>query len=437
MDIINRQKFLAELGKLLSFMYEEDRQRALSMYERMFDITEDEQGLIQHLISPTRQAVVIARAYDAKDRKLSVSSQLRGDSAEGEGSEMPGFVLAINKIFDDLFPDTPEEELQENQVSFFDMGLAEKNDFVAERPSVPSGAVLLSDTQKFRLEQDEAAAVGAADSEALEDGVPQDAGVPADEPSDPDAEPDYLAGGASIDELLSAWKKDLEGETVPAEEAADDLSVAADAAVVPEEVLPAAEGFSAEAAEAAGAEVFPASKDSGTDQAEAFFPDDLPAEAGSELLEEALPPSDAEETAPLAPEQDSEAEDIVEEEVPARTQTAAVQKQLSVPKLILFLVIAIPVTLALLVLLLIPAGLFLSAAVGVIALGGTLAVSAFSGFSILADLLLLLGAALVVLAFGLLFLWLAIWVVVSGMGGLIRSVRNLGRRLCMKEVPIA
>ena len=52
MNAINRQKFLAELSKLLTFMYEEDRQRALSMYERMFDITEDEQGLLDAYDTP-------------------------------------------------------------------------------------------------------------------------------------------------------------------------------------------------------------------------------------------------------------------------------------------------------------------------------------------------------------------------------------------------
>lgn len=31
---INKQKFLAELGKLLTFMYDEDRQTALAMYGR-------------------------------------------------------------------------------------------------------------------------------------------------------------------------------------------------------------------------------------------------------------------------------------------------------------------------------------------------------------------------------------------------------------------
>ena len=75
-NAINRQKFLAELAKLMTFMYEEDRRYALDMYERMFDIAEgNEQWLIQNLMSPTRQAVIIARAYDAKERKLSVEAE--------------------------------------------------------------------------------------------------------------------------------------------------------------------------------------------------------------------------------------------------------------------------------------------------------------------------------------------------------------------------
>ena len=124
MNAINRQKFLAELAKLLTFMYEEDRRYALDMYERMFDIAEgSEQWLIQNLMSPTRQAVIIARSYNAKERKLSVSAEWKEDEEEDLSGETPPFVLAINKIFDDLFPDNEESEETEepdaDQVSFF------------------------------------------------------------------------------------------------------------------------------------------------------------------------------------------------------------------------------------------------------------------------------------------------------------------------------
>ena len=61
MTAINKQRFLAELSKLLTFMYEEDRQTALAMYGRMFDEADDEQALLLELGSPTRQAVIVAR----------------------------------------------------------------------------------------------------------------------------------------------------------------------------------------------------------------------------------------------------------------------------------------------------------------------------------------------------------------------------------------
>ena len=69
-SFITRQQFMTELSKLLTFMYDEDRQRALKMYERMFDIAEDDQGLIQHLMSPTRQAVVIALLRRKREKAL-------------------------------------------------------------------------------------------------------------------------------------------------------------------------------------------------------------------------------------------------------------------------------------------------------------------------------------------------------------------------------
>ena len=77
-------------------MYEEDRVRALAMYNSMFDETDDETGLLQLLVSPTRQAVNLARAYDARERKLQAHAQAReaGETAEEE----PAFVLVIDRI---------------------------------------------------------------------------------------------------------------------------------------------------------------------------------------------------------------------------------------------------------------------------------------------------------------------------------------------------
>ena len=98
---INKQKFLAELCRLLTFMYEEDRQSALAMYSKMFDDVAEEQLLLQFLVSPTRQAVVLARAYDAKERKLQVHTQSRDDDASYDNTpegELPPFILAISDL---------------------------------------------------------------------------------------------------------------------------------------------------------------------------------------------------------------------------------------------------------------------------------------------------------------------------------------------------
>jgi uncharacterized membrane protein len=441
-NTINRQRFLAELSKLLTFMYEEDRQRALSMYERMFDITEDEQGLIQHLMSPTRQAVIIARAYDAKERKLSVSTQVRGDTDETEGSEIPKFVLAINKIFDDLFPDSAEDALEKDQVSFFDLGLAQKEDFTAPKPAVPAGAVLLSDTQKFRLDPQAAEAGDANEAETTAaDEAPDADFVPADEtvsvePDSTDETQDFLAGGATIDELITAWKKDLEADMGGTAETAADPDAAADVPAAAEE-LPAQETeeeISSEELPASSAEEAPAPEEAPVEEAAEEAPEDaeVPETDGAES--EAAAETDI-------PVEDSDGADAVEEAAPVpeaplpagSRKSAAAPQEASVPKTVLFLLVAIPVALLLLALLLIPTMLFVGVSAGLIILGATLAVSAFSGFSVLADLLLLIGAALVALALGLLFLWLTVWTIGGGMGGVIRTIGNLHRKLCMKK----
>lgn len=100
MTDINKQKFLAELGRLLTFMSEEDRIEALTLYEKMFDDAGDEQALMSAMQSPTRQAVVIARAYDAGSRRQSPDAE----DAVGAHEPVPDFVRAILKVYEDCVP---------------------------------------------------------------------------------------------------------------------------------------------------------------------------------------------------------------------------------------------------------------------------------------------------------------------------------------------
>ena len=545
MNAINRQKFLAELAKLLTFMYEEDRRYALDMYERMFDIAEEnEQWLIQNLMSPTRQAVIIARSYDAKERKLSVSAEWK-EEEEDQNGETPPFVLAINKIFDDLFPDDEEsEEPDSNQVSFFDQDEADKKETKKHR--MPKAAVLLNQTQEF--ESVTAAAAEEIDLESIlkEEGQEDFWTEQPDMDSDPDAaaEPDprvqivdraeiYQSGEeripAGTGEALSEAETNPEPSSQREPEKAEQRDAPQpEAEAVVEEPLKETEqtveqpkkrrsiedllGFRKEKKKSEE------SKSAATEPSEA--PDQAPAESQAELTEEKqevnsdpvhtderprnLPDQNEQAQAPAKtrvkavpleisdvqpPERQTpeipppekptelpppEKNGIAEESKPAGESKSAAQilqnpgtetkepfftlpedepvirkpeprkreekadpakRVPNVPAMILFFIIAIPSVPVMLAILTILVALCVSLSFGMIALGSILVISAFSGFAVLADILLLLGAAIIALALGLLLLWLGIWLIAEMMAGLIRSIGALYREWCYKEVP--
>lgn len=353
---------------MLTFMYEEDRQAALAMYSRMFDEAEDEQALLTLLVSPTRQAVVVARAYDAKERKLQVHAQSRDeDGVEAQSQETPDFVLAINQIWESV----PVRQAQE--------------------PPVPA--------DQFSL---------------FEDGLPT-----------PEAEPGQ-APAASEDEVSA----------VPAEE---EKEAPEDASGLEEQPAEASDEAEAEPEEAGKAEPAP------EDEVDSFLADF--SIEGSELepekTQDAQPVSEMEDASDAQKEQDAQNTEegialVVEEELYAEEESAFEAEFIRKPKvflLILYVILAVPVTLAGVVLLLVPTLLSLVLAIGVVGLGSVTLVAAFSGFAVFADILVILGAALVVLALGLLFLWLFVWFIGGAIVGLIRGVLELGRRWCYKEVP--
>lgn len=415
-SFITRQQFMTELSKLLTFMYDEDRQRALKMYERMFDIAEDDQGLIQHLMSPTRQAVVIARAYDAKERKLSVSAQKKGDGAE-DGDDIPPFVLAINRIFDELFPEEdPEQGQAEDQVSFFDLGVDPGKPEV-KKPVVPKAEVLLSDTQNFQI---------ILPSDRPEEGEAQS---PETEDENPAERGEEETGGETPNALSAEERAeaaaDWAGRPSGSDRKVPILSFTFDEE---EPEQPAADseeaGQTADASEET-AEPAEAAEESAPAQ------DEAPEEEKKDLVQTVQELFPEEKTETVA----RQTEEPAEESPRKRRRTVPMERVTDVPRLILFVIAAIPVTLLLLALLLIPTLLSLSVAIGMIALGVTLILAAFSGFAVLADVLMLFGASLIALALGLVFLWITIWLIGGVMVSLVRSVIELGRNWCSKEVP--
>jgi len=350
-DIV-KQKFLAELGKLLTFMYEEDRQTALAMYGKMFDDAHDERDLVQFLGSPTRQAVVVARTYNARVRKLQVESQSRQqDGAEPEIT--PDFVLAIDDLYQQYFPGEDE-----------------------------SSAVLANQFSLF--EETPAAAPDPVDFHPVT-AAPQPQAVTSAEA--------VRAVAETVEELETASA--AQGE--PALSTVDAV----------EEVFDAA----------------PAESALTRDEVDSFLADfNIPEE---ELAEDGASPQDEEEPMILASEED---------EVFVPQDELVLVRKPRVFLLILFVLLAVPLTLAGVVLLLIPTLLFLALAAACIVAGAALLVAAFSGFKILADFLLLFGAAIILLALGLLFLWIFVWFIGGAIAGLIAGVIGLGGRWCYKEV---
>ena len=343
-DII-KQKFLAELGKLLTFMYEEDRQTALAMYSKMFDDARDERDLVHFLISPARQAVVIARTYNARMRKLQVESQSREqDGAEAEAA--PDFVLAIDQLYRQYFPAEGENsQVLEDQYSLF------------EEPEQP---------------------------------VQEDAG-----------------------------RRYPEYELRPVQAVTQEETVQAVAETVQEMETAAPAVSTEEAVE----EVFDTARAESSVQ-QSDVDSFLEEYSNSAVLS---PEGDAPETeVPAYPDEEDDA--LYPDDEPETVRKPRVFL------LILFVLLAVPITLAGVVLLLIPTLLFLALAAACIVAGAAVLVAAFSGFQILADFLLLFGAAVVLLALGLLSLWLFVWFIGGAIAGLISGVISLGQSWCYKEV---
>ena len=386
MKRINRQKFLAELGRLLTFMYEEDRQTALAMYNRMFDEAEDEQALIQYLVSPTRQAVVLARAYNAKERKLQVHSQSR-DEYEQVSDEIPDFVLAINKLQEEASAlKITTQQVSEDQISLFD----DSNAGTVPAPAAQVYTKPAADEEK------------AGTQDADEEATVQKETPPlfADEPAE-ETEQDEMSN--SVNRLADAVDAFLADFTISNDELIPkDKPVGEEKDAEPEKTKPAA---AEETVEVSAIET---------------------------VIEQPEEPEDHE---PVYAEPE-EAEAEAAEEAEDYTEDAGTVRKPIVPLLILYIIIAIPLGLIGILLLLLLAFMSLSLAVTAGFFGIYGFAATFTGFAVLADILVVAGASLILLSLALLFLWLFVWFIGGGIVGLIRGLCALGGSWCYKEVAV-
>ncbi len=122
---------MAELSKLLAFMFKEDKEDILAQYNKMLDESDDEQALLESFGSPTKLAVTISRTYKRSERKLAVEADSKEDkSAETEHI----FVTPVKKektaevntglsyadIIEEIRREKAEEEGVEYKPMFFD-----------------------------------------------------------------------------------------------------------------------------------------------------------------------------------------------------------------------------------------------------------------------------------------------------------------------------
>ena len=400
---MNKQKFLAELGRLLTFMYEEDRLHALELYEDIFDEVGDENAVLQMLVSPTRQAVNLARAYDAKERKYQ------------DGSEPPAYEQVIEDLrvqAASLIPAAPryepapayEARTQEPEENYFD-SFGFNNLSAAEGKYTPVPPA----HQTYAPYPDEE-----EDEDSLPSTPPPVIVAEEPAPEEPKQEVDDFAD--AVDAFLADFsidEKTLRQDTP-------------DAPVPAEPEKPAEPEWEITAMPKHAADPKP--------DFEWAPPDEEPEEAPApEKPAEAAPAAQPEKPEPAKSEPAKSVPAAIPD-LPDPDEPKAKKYKANVPLLILFIILAIPVGICL-------AGLLVSAACAVLGLAGAVLwtgvnglILAFSSFSVFADFLLVFGMGLACAALGLLLLWLFIWLLAGAIPGVVRGLCSLGRRLTYKEV---
>lgn len=373
MTLINRQQFMSELSKLLTFMFKEDRSEIIQQYNEMLDNAEDEQAMLESFGSPTRLAVAISRSYQRDERKLSVHADSKdGGSGENvkvkpviptQGKKSSAPIVKPNEPAADAYVDIIEEIRREKAA---EEGIEYKPIFFKEDPKPEPAA------EPEVEEQAEEAA--------------EETAQPVDEVSENAAEEAGTADGENAENDIEASDSEAQAED----------------------------------ADADTAEVIEGEAEDAPHEAQA----DEGGEAEAEAAAEAAEPVD--ETAHVLATVFNETPETAPEKV----------KKTNVFALILYIIVSIPVGL---VLLLVMLGLELGVlGCGLLGLrvGFGLLSFTFSGMSVLADVLICFGVNIAVLALGVLVTWFAVWLIIVSVPWLIRGIKNLGRKLCVKEVEI-
>lgn len=347
MTVIDRQKYVAELGKLLSGMAPQDREAVLRGVNARFDEEGDDAAVIASLGSPTFAAVSVLRGYTPPE--------------EGASDSVP--MPEPRRARPEPKPVEPEPIEPE-----------------PEEPEAPKEAGP-EEPEAESAEADEPSPV-----EPVPEAESTEPAEPAPEPEAPPAEPEIEP------------EPEPEQPEIPAEPAEPETAEEPAEAEAPEDAVgPAEEPEEPDEPEESGTEAEGPGEPAGTGEAEE--------------------PEEAEENPDLPPFWGGPPE------LPKPPKA-------KVGLLILYIILGVAVGLPLTV-------LFACVALGIFGCGGALIAAAallvsfcFLGMSVVADILLLAGAALVLAALGLLLLFFAVWFFIRCVVGFVNLILRKGREWC-------
>ena len=374
---MNRQRYMAELSKLLAFMFKEDKEDILAQYNKMLDEAEDEQAMLESFGSPTRLAVTISRTYKRSERKLSVEADSKDDGSIGE-SAMP-FAPAAAKV------KQPESAPEETTLSYADI-IEEIRREKAQEEGIEYKPIFFNEPEPEPMPE----------TPAVEEQPPAEETV-----SETPAETEAPAEAETTDEQ-------------PEETAAEEETPEKAAPETVEETPETEKQIEAEA---------PAENEAPAEAESDSALDEPSKETSEEEPEEEESPEDESE------EIFAELDEIEQPEEETRYKT-------NVALLILYLIFAIPVGVVLVAAAIVLGLLLLAFGVGLIAAALKIAGFAFSMFNIFADIMLCAGASLIAFAVALVIIWLGIIMFAKAIGGIVRGLKALGRSICVKEVSV-
>lgn len=479
---MNRQKFLAELSRLLGFMSSWDRDAEMNKYIEMLDAAEDEEALIESLGTPTQLAISVALGYKPTPRPGTQPPEpepapVSEPEASGQAAPEPEPEQEPEQE-DKPEPPPPPKKRDELQIvtdGEFEYGM-ELAILMGEPISAAVESALNGEylpdpdfsleeiLKEARGEPDIVTGTGASeseDTEAQNGGDGNDAGAEPEPPAE-DA-PDGHEKAQSEQSPQEELPEETEPETVPGEAAAETETVSEpvrgveeaqpETAAGPEnagepEPKPAApqETPAAQAPDEAGTAVADQPETLSAEAAQeaepvfdkstAPLPESLiSAENGTEHGEKPAgeagphPPElvfDPDKFAELPPDEPIQPHEPDEPGRPHRSLRPA-----ATAAYVLFsLIIGLPVTL-LLILVGVPVLLFGG---GIVALAVYAAVNIITALSMFSDISLVAGTGLVICGVGLLIAWLGLWISVE-LGSLwINSVvLRLGRAMCFEK----